>query len=531
MKQYKQTWTYHGIVEIPNFNGYIFNHGTESAQNERTANHKNDSHNAGLLYEVIYEKSDRLFGTDVISPSTDKEFAKRVRDELNNRYLLNSQEKVLLLKDWFNTLIIGKLNPVQRGHYDAIRMAKLSETECIFIPKQITRAQLQKVIDFVYKNWFLKNAKIRVSAKAYNDKTEDEKKMAAKPIPRALHTTILNMIRHGKKYVELLNYKIVRVQSLELAYLILTQREFQHLEKIKVILTADDKEVNKAVYSILKNNNKVEFLDCESDADVVEELCNNMEFKPDLDIMNPPYADELHLEILETVLSLKKPHATIVSIQPIRSWLEDPLAEYKPNSFDTSKIVSKISLLKLVLRNDANALFNINSRSNLGIILFNDTNYNVPEAVGKSIFTKLKKLPTLATKLKFNKEEYSIPVVTHILNDKDGRATDKLIVAANGPIAKRGYIDASDAQGWAWLTLASTSQEEEILKHYLTSTFIKNLVKLANSPRSIYNYLPIPKLDKKYTDAEYCEMFGLTAAEQEILFNKNKWYIVSPEEF
>ena len=134
-------------------------------------------------------------------------------------------------------------------------------------------------------------------------------------------------------------------------------------------------------------------------------------------------------------------------------------------------------------------------------------------------------------KLTFDKKAFGIPVVTHLLNEADGRATAKLIVADNGPIAKRGYIDASDAQGWAWLNLATNQQEYDALVHYLNSGFIKGLVKLANSPRGIYNYLPIPKLDKKYTDVEYCNMFGFTTAEQEVLFDSSKWNLVSPEVF
>ena len=528
--EYKNTWTYHAIVPFANFGFVLFNHGTESKPKTRTAQHINECKAQGLTYEVLEEKQDRLFGTDVIAPNHDDDFIIRLVNHINDTILKDSSNKALTLKDWFKTLTV--LSPINRGYYDALKLSHLSETECCMIPDSVSRPQLAIAVKWVERDWYYKNKSLRVSAKAYKDKTEWEKKMAAKPIPRALHKIILNLIRQGKKFIELLNYRFIRVQSIELAYLLYTQREFQYINKIRVILVADDKEKHLEVYNILKNNSKFEFVECDSDADIAEEY--KMEYKPDLDIMNPPYDGNLHLEILSSVLAMKKPNATVISIQPIRDWLEDPIADFKQK--DTLKkykanILPQISAIKLVLRNDANKLFEINSRSNLGIILFNNTSYTVPDPAGKSIFVKLHKAATLQEKLAFDKKAFGIPVVTHLLNEADGRATAKLIVADNGPIAKRGYTDASDAQGWAWLNLATNQQEYDALVHYLNSEFVKDLVKLANSPRSIYKYLPIPKLDKKYTDTEYCNMFGLTMAEQEVLFDSSKWNLVSPEVF
>ena len=60
--------------------------------------------------------------------------------------------------------------------------------------------------------------------------------------------------------------------------------------------------------------------------------------KFDVAIMNPPYDGNLHLKILEKVISVAD---KVVNISPIR-WLQDPLAKYKKNS-DYNKFENSIS--------------------------------------------------------------------------------------------------------------------------------------------------------------------------------------------
>lgn len=530
---YKNTWTYQGKIELPTLKGYLFNHGTESKKNTRTLNHINDCKAEYFDYIVLREKSDRLFGTEVIAPSHDSDYIKKLVEDINEHVCKNTLVKAMTWKDF--KISLGQMKSRIRGIFDGLEKAKLSETECAFIPDCVSEAMLGAAINRVDK-WYYSTKTLRISAKAYKDQTKKEQTMATKPIPRAFHKAILDVARYGKKYIELLNYKFIRVQSLELAYLILTQREFKNIERLRVIITADDKETHKEVYNILSRNNKnnkVELIEYDTDTEVEMEY-KNMEYKPDLDIMNPPYDGSLHLVILENVLANKKPNSTVISIQPCR-WLEDPLAEYKQNAdfpkYKTS-IVDKISNFKLILRNDANKAFGINSRANLGIFVFDNKNTFKVNRVGKTIFEKLITQTTLQKYLSNNKiNEFSIPVVTHLLNEADGRATSKLIVATDGPIAKRGYINASDAQGWQWLNLATNKVEYDTLVSYLNSKFISNLVKLANTPRSIFNYLPVPPvLNKLYSDIEYCKVFDLDQQEIDILFDSSKWNIVTPEE-
>lgn len=84
---FKNTITYHGIIELKNFSGILFNHGTESKKGTRTANHISDCKAQGLTYEILEEKQDRLFGTDVIAPSYDDDFIVCLVNRINDTIL------------------------------------------------------------------------------------------------------------------------------------------------------------------------------------------------------------------------------------------------------------------------------------------------------------------------------------------------------------------------------------------------------------------------------------------------------------
>lgn len=283
---YKNTITYHGVVKLPNFNGIIFNHGTQSKNNTRTANHINDCKAVRLTYNVLEEKQDRLFGTDVIAPSYDKDFIIRVVNRLNSIVLNKSTEKAATLKNWFKSLAV--LSPIDRGYYDAIRLANLSETECCFIPNTVSTEQLLEAIKYVEDTWYYKTKSLRVSAKPYSAQTLKERKMASKPLPEKAFSKVLALIKHKKKFVELLNYKTAYIQSILYAWNISSQDCFRNLNTITVIITGDDKEKYRALYEIMKVDDRFTFVECESDLDVAEAY-KEMSIKTDLILSNPPY--------------------------------------------------------------------------------------------------------------------------------------------------------------------------------------------------------------------------------------------------
>lgn len=87
-----------------------------------------------------------------------------------------------------------------------------------------------------------------------------------------------------------------------------------------------------------------------------EKDINKMKF--DVCLMNPPYAGNLHLKILEKAILISD---NVISIQPIR-WLQDPIALNNKNSdyYKYEKSISKyISDLTLISGEESKTLFNI----------------------------------------------------------------------------------------------------------------------------------------------------------------------------
>lgn len=284
--EYKNTWTYHAIVPLANFGFNLFNHGTESKPKTRTAQHINECKAQKLSYKVLEEKQDRLFGTDVIAPTNDKEFINKVVARLNDTVLKKSAQKALTLKDWLKSLSV--LSPIDRGYYDALKSSKLSETECCMIPDSVSENQIMVALAWVEEHWYYKEKNLRVSAKPWSSSTKSERKMAAKPFPIKSFNKVFEFIRHGKKFVERLNYKTAYVQGILLAYILSLQADFRNLQKITVIVSGDDKDKYKDLYEAMLQGTKFIVKDCESDNDVIEEYVN-MDINTDLIISNPPY--------------------------------------------------------------------------------------------------------------------------------------------------------------------------------------------------------------------------------------------------
>ena len=396
-------WSYQGIIDLPHyFNGYVFNHGTESRANDRTAQHKNECNAQSYKYEVIYEANDRMSGSKVISKSHDAEYVQKVTERLNNTILKNTAQKAMLLNDWFKTFNYQSLNQKQQGDLNGLKATKISLTECIFVPSIVSRAQLFEARDYVNVHWYFNKKSLLVSAKPYKDKGLQEKKMAAKPIPRALHRRLIEALKAGKNFAQLLKYKVARIQGIELAYLISCLSELRNLKKIRVIITADDIKDHRETYAVLEEDPKFELVECDSDEAMVEEYkMNTLDIKPDLDIMNPPYDGNLHLDILETVVKIKQPNSTVVSIQPAR-WLEDPLANDKQGTDYTlykDSIINKITKLQLIDATTACKVFKIMNSTDLAIYTFADKPaqivINNQEVLTKKLLDKIKTMPNL----------------------------------------------------------------------------------------------------------------------------------------
>lgn len=176
---FKNTYTYHATIDLPVFDCYLVNHGTESKLQTRASQHISECAENGLVYNVLEEKQDRLFGTDVIAPAQDKVFIAKLVDRLNNINLKKSANKAMTLKNWKAGL--GILPSIKRGYYDAIEKSNLSETELAVIPKEVTLDQLKAAIKYVEDTWYYVTSAIRVSAKPYSQKTKKARAKKNKP--------------------------------------------------------------------------------------------------------------------------------------------------------------------------------------------------------------------------------------------------------------------------------------------------------------------------------------------------------------
>ena len=372
MCKYKSTITYHATIDLPLLGGYLFNHGTESKIKTRTNQHIADCKQQGLVYNVLEEKVDRLFGTMVISKMFDSEFITRVVERLNKIVLKNSTIKAALLKDWKQSLSIGKTNPMQQGAITALNQSNLSETECCFVPGIVSIDDLKAAISFVENTWYYNMKALRISAKAYSEKTKDEKKMAAKPIPPKFQRRITGNLLNHKKFVERLNYRLAYIQSLSLAWSISQDSSYRNITIINVIITGDDIDLNKALYESMKKDPRFNLIICNSDLEVMEVYKEMNNDRKTLTIINPPFSGNLHIKVLEQVLEDKTAHE-IISINPVR-WLQDPLAADKKtsdyNKFKKS-VVDHINDLEVISAYEASEAFGIIAGTDLAIYTFN----------------------------------------------------------------------------------------------------------------------------------------------------------------
>ena len=556
-------WSYQGIVKLPLLNGFIFNHGTESKHNDRTAQHRNDCKKQSYDYEVLYEEQDRVFGDKVISKSYDTDYVQKVAERLNNTVLKNSAQKAVLLHNWLETLNYLKLNGRQQGDLNALRAAKLSETECIFVPETVSLDQLLEARDYVNTHWYFVTASLRVSTKPYKDKTAKEKNMAAKPIPRAFHRQLIEILKAGKTSAHLLKYKAARIQGIELAYLISCLSELKNLEKIRVIITADDIEKHKETYEALQLNKKFELIECDSDEAMVEEYkMNTVDIKPDLDIMNPPYDGSLHLDILETVLKIRQPNSTVVSVQPC-DWLENPLTGFKDGEYKKffNNTLLSLTNLQVVDSMTAQKVFNIGTDVDLGIYTYlpNSPKFDVESVrlpIANRVFNKIiKKLETMRS-LNDVLDEGAVDgwrVKLNELRPQSGGTNPEangyshktwgiqLVSSTEDGIKECVFKDGYNEDGVYWTNVRSKNQfgktDGAVFRHSIKTNDKQTALNIAESCNTdfyrnwIYlikfnqhmplRFLPyMENYDKVWTNEDFCKAFGLDKDESEFMCRK-----------
>ena len=165
-----------------------------------------------------------------------------------------------------------------------------------------------------------------------------------------------------------------------------------------VTFVTDDKEAyelfNKNVVSNdeFGNDDTSLLVDTEINKNAWKDFIKDIASMPKFDvaIMNPPYDGNLHLKILEKVITVAD---KVVNISPIR-WLQDPLAKYKKNSdynkFENS-ISKKIDDITFISTSESNKLFNILLLQPLAIYTISNGGYNYDFCTPllKKIFDKI----------------------------------------------------------------------------------------------------------------------------------------------
>ena len=161
--------------------------------------------------------------------------------------------------------------------------------------------------------------------------------------------------------------------------------------------------------------------------------------KFDCAILNPPYDRNLHLKILEQVITKAD---KVINISPVR-WLQDPFAPYNTRSdyckFEDS-ISKKIESLDVILAKDASKLFDASFTMNLGIYTCGQGGYNYQH--NDPLVTKI-----VEKTMAHSWEPYSMK--NYYLNNVQDKAYILNVSGINGDVTRimcKTYIDQCAAE-------------------------------------------------------------------------------------
>lgn len=278
--------------------------------------------------------------------------------------------------------------------------------------------------------------------------------------------------------------------------------------------------------------------------------------KFDVAIMNPPYDGNLHLKILEKVISVAD---KVVNISPIR-WLQDPLAKYKKNSdynkFENS-ISKKIDDIEIVNGITATNLFGADFVSDLAIYTlstgeFDYKCFNNNSIVDKVVTDKCKKLINV---LEYKKQDgwrvrvqEMKPIPNNIDKNTIGYKTMKYFLTHSklSWVYKDGYQNNIH---WSKNTLSNGTGRKTFTNKDILSESIKfdteiEAKNFENSTKTMFykyifstmkidshtpfKFLPyMPDYTQPWTDKRFCEYFGITGyIDDEHAEPNSEWEII-----
>lgn len=240
--------------------------------------------------------------------------------------------------------------------------------------------------------------------------------------------------------------------------------------------------------------------------------------KFDKTIMNPPYDRSLHLRILDTVIR-ESSGTEIVNLSPIR-WLQDPLAEYKKSS-DLKifyNVYEHIESLQEIKKEEANAIFGIDSTVDLGIYRLSQTggwkrhvsplvSKLISKVIDDSMMCHLSSAQNGKYSLKFR---YGISTETHTPDDK------KYYCVLDS------YDSAIAITGKGHTLYFNAGGENEIKNAHAVyaSHFMRAWNKIVCLGSTNYNFMPYLDFSHSWTDKQLYEHFSLTKEEISIIENE-----------
>ena len=237
--------------------------------------------------------------------------------------------------------------------------------------------------------------------------------------------------------------------------------------------------------------------------DKVAELGKSMKF--DICVMNPPYDNSLHLQILEKVVNFTD---RIVNISPVR-WLQDPFARYKKNSdyikFENS-VSKRISSLEVV--ENCNDLFDIDFACNLAIYIldknggFDYQKFNANRLVEKFVSKCYTSIADISTEEGYRgkyKSKYFGIVNSHY-GDYSRWINEKFDL----------FIRLRETNTNKVIFFENESQIRNCFD-YLNSKVMRGYAKLSRTNQRVpWQFVSVVDFNKHWTELELCEYFDIT---------------------
>ena len=289
------------------------------------------------------------------------------------------------------------------------------------------------------------------------------------------------------------------------------QHALQLAKSNKVVFLTSDDKVSTLFNKIVKDNSffgkddVIELIENWKDLNEIKTVLDKYDMF-DLIVMNPPYAGNLHLKILEVVI----PHAKkTINVSPAR-WLIDPLAKYKNNS-DFKKYEQSIAqhIISIDLH-DGNAVFDVA----IGQVAVSEIDADIVSDIYKLM-------------------NVSMTFIDKIIQKCDRHKTFKSVATPEGYRGETknfvGIVNSHFGDCTRWISdnyelfcevretntnmdiFFDAEEERKNCFLFLTSKFMKGYaVAIRLNQRVPWQFVPFLNFKKAWTNKDLCNYFNIT---------------------